>query len=101
MQITLAEALLRRKELTEKVKILKQLKDTQIYYQIHGERKRVTEGLDEIAAKFPKLEASQVTREHDWHARQLRLIDGAIQQANWTIKLSIDDSVMQDFKESN
>lgn len=99
MEITLAEALLRRKELSEKVKILKNFKENQIFYQVRGERKKVTEGLDDISADFPKMEAGQVTREHDWHARQLRLVDAAIQQANWTQKVSVDDSVMADYKE--
>lgn len=99
MEITLAEALLRRKELSEKVKILKSFKENQLFYQVRGERKKVTEGLDDISADFPKMEAGQVTREHDWHARQLRLVDAAIQQANWTQKVSVDDSVMADYKE--
>ncbi len=98
MEIKLAEALLRRKELTEKVKILKTFKDNQLYYQVRGERKKVTEGLDDISADFPKLDASQVTKEHDWYARQLRLVDAAIQQANWTTILNVEDSVMGDFK---
>lgn len=99
MDITLAEALLRRKELNEKVKILKSFKENQIFYQVRGERKKVTEGLDDISADFPKMEAGQVTREYDWHARQLRLVDAAIQQANWTQKVSVEDSVMADYKE--
>jgi hypothetical protein len=100
MEISLAEALLRRKELNEKVKILKSFKDNQVFYIVRGERKKVTEGLDDISADFPKLDASQVTAEHDWHARQLRLIDAAIQQANWTVKITVDDSTMGEFKPS-
>ena len=97
--ISLAEALLRRKELQEKVTVLKHFKENQLFYQIRGERKKVTEGLDDISADFPKLTASQVTKEFDWHARQLRLVDAAIQQANWTTKFDVDDSIMQDYKE--
>ncbi len=100
MEVTLAEALLRRKELQEKVKLLKSFKENQVFYQVRGERKKVTEGLDDISADFPKMEAGQVTREHDWHARQLRLVDAAIQQANWTTKIPVDESVMADYKES-
>jgi hypothetical protein len=99
MDVTLAEALLRRKELSEKVKVLKNFKENQLFYQIRGERKKVTEGLDDISADFPRMQAGQVTREHDWHARQLRLIDAAIQQANWTTKIPIDDSIMSEYKE--
>lgn len=96
--IKLAEALLRRKELQEKVEVLKKFKDTQIYYEIRGQRVKVTDGIEEINANYPKLEASQVTAEFDWCARQLRLIDAAIQQANWTCEVSIQESVMEDFE---
>ena len=56
------------------------------------------QGLDEITAAFPKLTLSQVTEEYDWHARQLRLIDAAIQHANWSFEVAVDQSVMEDFK---
>jgi uncharacterized protein DUF6847 len=100
MQITLAEGLLRRKELAQKVEILKKFKDNQLYYEIRAQRVKVSDGLDDLSANYPKLEANQVTAEYDLAARQLRLIDAAIQQANWTTKVEIDDKVMQDFKSS-
>src|SRR5690242_10248745 len=99
MEVTLAAALLRRKELQEKVKLLKNFKENQLFYQVRGERKRIDQGLDDISADFPKMEASQVTREHDWHARQLRLVDAAIQQANWTHKIHVEDSIMAEYSE--
>lgn len=98
MDIKLAEALLRRKELSEKVNLLRHFKDSQIYYEIRGERKKVTEGLDEIMANFPKMTASQVTAEYDFAAKQLRLIDGLIQMANWTTVLDVDPMIMDTFK---
>lgn len=98
MQVKLAEALLRRKELQQKVEILKKIKDNNLYYEIKGQRVKITDGLDEITAAFPKLTLSQVTEEYDWHARQLRLIDAAIQHANWSFEVSVDHSVMEDFK---
>lgn len=97
MDIKLAEALLRRKELQAKTEILKKFKDTQIYYEVRGQRVKVTEGLEELNANYPKLTASQVTAEYDFAAKCLRLIDAAIQNANWTTTLNVDDSVMQDF----
>lgn len=97
-KIKLAEALLRRKELNDKVGILKNFKDKDVYYEIRGQRAKVTEGLDDINANYPKLEVGQVTKEYDFYARQLRLIDAAIQQANWTTELELNDSVMSDFK---
>jgi hypothetical protein len=98
MQIKLAEALLRRKELQQKVEVLKNIKQNNLIYEVRGQRVKVTDGLDELSAAFPKLELNKVTAEYDWHARQLRLIDAAIQHSNWTCEVTIDSSVMEDFK---
>lgn len=93
----LAEALLRRKELEAKVKQLSVIKVDQIF-QLVVQRKNVTDSVDDITAKVPKLTASQVTAEYDFYARQLRLVDAAIQQANWTTDLAIaDGDVMKDY----
>jgi glycerol-3-phosphate dehydrogenase len=96
-KIKLAEALLRRKELQGKVDMLKQIKDKDIF-EVKAQRKQVTENIDDIVAAVPKLTASQVTAEFDFYARQLRLVDAAIQQANWTIEVEIGDTVMGDYK---
>lgn len=98
MQIKLAEALLRRKELQQKVELVKKIKDNQAYYEIRGQRVKVTEGLEEVTANYPKLELNQVTSEYDFCARQLRLIDAAIQRVNWSADVDIDGMVMEDFK---
>lgn len=99
MKITLAEALLRRKELQEKVDVLKEFRSKDLF-ETKATRRQVSEGIDDIVASVPKLTASQVTREFDWHARQLRLVDAAIQQANWGTQIEIKESVMEDFPES-
>lgn len=96
MQIKLAEALLRRKELQGRVDQLKQIKDKDLF-EVRGERKKVTDSIDNIVLQVPRLSAGQVTHEHDWHARQLRLIDAAIQQANWTVTLDVGDTVMSEY----
>lgn len=100
MDIKLAEALLRRKELSEKLNVLRHFKDNQMFYEIRGQRNKITDGLDELNANYPKLTASQVTAEYDFVARQLRLIDGIIQQANWTTILDVDPMIMEAFKAS-
>ena len=97
MKIKLAEALLRRKELQEKVDVLRKIKETDLF-EVRAKRQSVTESIDEVVAQVPKLTASQVTKEFDWHARQLRLIDAAIQQSNWTTEIDVNDSTMRDFK---
>lgn len=84
MEIKLAEALLRRKELQAKVDQLARIKDNDMVYQLRSQRIKVNEGLDDLNADVPKLLVSQVTAEYDFYARQLRLIDGKIQHTNWT-----------------
>ena len=96
MNITLADALLRRKELQEKVNQLRTIKDRDLF-ETKAVRKLVAEGIDDIVAQVPKLTASQVTAEFDYYARQLRLVDSVIQKANWTVEVEVADSVMASF----
>lgn len=95
MDIKLAEALLRRKELAEKLTVLRHFKDNHAFYEVRGQRVKVTEGLEDINVNYPKLEVSQVTAEFDFVAKQLRLVDALIQQANWTTVLEVDPMVME------
>ena len=97
MEIKLAEALLRRKELNGKVDQLKAIKERDIY-AMKFERIKNTDSIDDIKAMVPVLNAAQVTAEYDHYARQLRLVDAAIQQANWTTGIEVNDSTMQDYK---
>lgn len=97
MKVKLAEALLRRKELQGKVDVLRQIQDKNMF-EVKAQRKQVTDSIDDIVAMVPKLTASQVTAEYDWHARQLRLVDAAIQQANWTCEIEVQETVMADFE---
>ncbi len=96
----LAEALLRRKELAGKVAVLQQIKLANIY-ETKVTRKAVHEGIDDIIAQVPKLDAAQVTAEFDFAARQLRLIDAAIQNTNWITEVNVDGSVMADYVKPN
>ena len=99
-KIKLAEALLRRKELQGKVDTLKQIKDKDIF-EVKYQRKAVNDTIDDIVAQVPKLTASQVTAEFDFYARQLRLVDAAIQQANWTVEVEVGDTVLGDFRKQD
>jgi hypothetical protein len=94
--IKLAEALLRRKELQQKVDSIKGFKEADVY-EVHTGRKAAHEGLDDIIAKVPKLNLNEVTAEFDYYARQLRFVDAAIQQANWTSEIEVNDTVMEDY----
>lgn len=95
--VTLAEALLRRKELNEKVKGLANFKQSDLY-ELKVKRQKVSDDIDDIVASVPKLTISQVTAEFDFYARQLRLCDAAIQQANWMTKVEVADTVFADYK---
>lgn len=97
-RIKLAEALLRRKELQEKVQVLKTIQDKDLF-EVKCRRQNIAENIDEVIAQVPKLTASQVTHEFDWHSRRLRMIDAAIQQANWLTEITVDSTIMTDFAE--
>jgi hypothetical protein len=99
-KIKLAEALLRRKELNGKVDMLRSIQDKDLF-EVKAQRRPVTDSLDDVVAQVPKLTASQVTAEFDFYARQLRLIDAAIQQANWTVDVELKDTVMGDYKKQD
>lgn len=96
--IKLAEALLRRKELQEKVDVLRQINQKNLF-EVKVQRQNVTENVDNIIAQVPKIDIGQVTAAFDWHSRRLRLVDAAIQQANWSTELEVQDDVMSDYKE--
>jgi hypothetical protein len=97
MNVKLAEALLRRKELQGKVDVLKQINDKNLF-EVKMSRKQITDTIDDIVLQVPKLTAAEVTAEYDWHARQLRLVDAAIQQSNWTTEVQVADTVMADYQ---
>jgi len=79
---------------------LKQIKDKDIF-EVKYQRKAVNDTIDDIVAQVPKLTASQVTAEFDFYARQLRLVDAAIQQANWTVEVDVADTVMGDYRKQD
>ena len=92
MKVKLAEALLRRKELQQKVDQLRGIKDSDIV-EVKTGRKPAHEGIDDIIAQVSKISIKQLTHAYDWHAKQLRLVDAAIQQANWTVEIELDGSM--------
>lgn len=96
MKVKLAEALLRRKELNGRVDRLSKIKDSELA-QLVVRRQPVTENVDQIQATVPKLKPEEVMAEYDFAARQLRLVDAAIQQANWTTEIEVDSIVMEEY----
>ena len=96
MKLKLAEALLRRKELQGKVDRIKLIQEKDIFVP-KVQRRAVHEGIDDVIAAIPKLTLAEVTVEYDYYAKQLRLVDAAIQQANWTTEIDCQDGVLDDF----
>ena len=98
MQKKLAEALLRRKELQQHVDRLSKI-NLQELFEVKVQRQSVTENVDNVVAQVPKVSFQQVTAAYNYYAKNLRLVDAAIQQANWTTEVSLQDDVMNDFVE--
>lgn len=92
----LADALLRRKELQQKVDQVRIIKDKDLF-ELKFTRRQINENIDDVTSQVPKLELSQVTKEYDYYANKLRKIDAAIQQLNWTTDIDVDDKVWIDF----
>lgn len=94
----LADALLRRKELQQKVDQIRSIKDKDLF-EMKYQRKQVNDSVDDIVAQVPKVDLNQVTSEYDYYANKLRIIDGAIQQLNWTTDIQVNDLVWVDYAE--
>ena len=99
-KIALAEALLRRKELQEKVDQLRTIKDKDIF-EVKATRRPAAEGIDDLVAKLPQLSASKVTKEYDFYARALRNIDAVIQRTNWETPVDVPDTALADFVDTD
>jgi hypothetical protein len=93
----LAECLLRRKELQQKVDRIGAIKDKDLY-EIRAKRQNVTDSIDDVVVQVPKLTLSEVTKEYDYYSKQLRLIDAAVQQCNWTTEVEGIDACFSDFQ---
>lgn len=87
--ITLAEALLLRKQLQAKVQHLQPLQVRDIF-EVKVKRQQVSDSIDDIVAQVPKISMQQATHAYDWHAKALREVDAVIQRANWTAQVELD-----------
>lgn len=92
MKVKLAEALLRRKELQEKVDQLKPIRLENLF-EAKVTRQSVSDSIDEARSVIPKITFNQISAGYDYYAKQLRLIDAAIQQANWTTEIEVSDTM--------
>lgn len=93
----IAEALVLRKHLEQKVKQLEPVKvnGENGLFELHTERKNINESTDEIKFQVPKVALADVTKEYDKYSKALRELDVAIQRANWEhdVKVSLDKTI--------
>lgn len=87
----IAEALVMRKHLAEKVEQLKPLKlngDNGVF-ELKVERVKVNDEVDEARLQIPKVELKDITKQYDMYSKALRELDTAIQAANWQFDVAV------------
>ena len=96
----IAEGLLLRKQLEAKVKQLEPLKQwgEEGAFELKSERVKVSEEIEEVKFRIPKLKPSDITKAYDHYATELRKLDAAIQQANWAHDLDYKESSLGEEK---
>lgn len=97
VMLALAELLLRRKELNEKVSQLNGIQDRDCF-KLEVQRRNVAEGVDDVVAKVPLVSINEITRAYDYYAKCLRRIDALIQRANWETQIDTEDALMNDYE---
>ena len=86
----IAEALVLRKHLEQKVEQLRPLKMAGEggAFELQTKRVKVSDEFDELSIQVPKLELKDLTKEYDLYSKALRELDTAVQQANWTAEVA-------------
>lgn len=81
----IAEALLLRKQLQDKVKQLEPLKvnGENGIFETQTKRVSVSENVDQLTLQMPRVTLADITATYDHYASELRKLDAAIQKANW------------------
>lgn len=94
----IAEALLLRKQLEQKVDQLKPIKDLgdRGVFELKTERVNVSENVDEVKFQMPKVTLKEITKEYDHYAAELRKIDASIQKANWSYDVDYKQSSLKE-----
>lgn len=85
----LAEALLLRKQLVQKVEQLKPLKlqGDNGAFETQTRRKQITDQIDEVTIQTSKVTLKDMTATFDRYATSLRKLDAKIQEANWSAEI--------------
>lgn len=95
---TLAECLLRRKELQDKLDGLTSIKNADLF-EVQVKRMRVSDSIDDVTMKIPKVEYNQVVAEYNYTSSQLRKIDAIIQRTNWTTEIDEVDELFVNYED--
>ncbi len=95
---TLAECLLSRKELQDKLEGLETIK-RQDLFEVKVKRMKVSDSIDDVTITIPKLDYSQVVQEYNYCASQLRKVDANIQRTNWTTEINGVDDLFINFED--
>lgn len=95
----LAEALVLRKHLQDKVKQLEPIyiNGQKGLFELKTERRSIGENVDEVTLNVPKVELEDVTAEYDKYSKALRQLDTSIQATNWSTPL-VDEPDLADIK---
>lgn len=93
----LAEALLRRKELNTMLDRMKFLNNQDLFI-MKSSRVKAHEGFDDLNLAIPKISWAEFQRAFNWYSKQLRLVDAAIQNANWITEIYVEGDVMKDYE---
>jgi len=91
----IADALLLRKHLAEKVESLRPLKNgvDKGLFEVRIRRVKISEDIDEATMDIPRIKAEDITKEFDRHATELRKLDASIQKANWEHDIDFSPSL--------
>lgn len=96
----IAEALLLRKQLQDKVEQLKPLKTggEKGLFELQTKRMNVSDSTDEVTFQIPRITLADVTKTYDHYASELRKIDAAIQKANWQFDVDYKEAKIKEEK---
>lgn len=96
--VKLAEALIRRKELQQKLNSLRSIDAQDLVRRFNSERIEITDSISVVTDQVETVPVCELTAEFDWYARRLRKVDGIIQQTNWVTEVEVQDSVLSEFE---
>jgi hypothetical protein len=97
---TLAELLLRRKELNQLFSLRLEAQQMQVTKDVL-QRRKVNDETDQVDGKISLVDKGALERESNFYAQQRRLADSVVQQANWTTEVEVPSSLMTDEEEEH